>query len=545
MKRAKKRNKAYPFYPQEELADFRELLARGRGIPVAFLCRKEGKMVGRSGEEFYQDVSRFAEEFSRKYPRGEEKIAIIGENCYEYLALFFAIIVSGNVAVPIDKDFELAKILELLRRVGAREVFFSEKYLKEFRGKSGVPETAFLELGLWDEKAQKRVGGNSKKQGSDSIGAPLTSPKKLSAIFFTSGTTGEPKGVMLSQENMLADICYATRNFELREGPAQAFLPFHHGFGLITAGLMPFYYQKTTIITSSLKDIQKDMKEGKPELTFAVPAVVETLYRQIWRGARKQGREGMLRFGVSAQEFLNKIGVDASERIFRAVRSEFGGNLKFVISGGAPLDPKYVKWFRKIGVEILNGYGITEGGPVLAVNRNEYGRDGSVGLAAKGCEVRAIEGEICARGKNIMLGYYKNPKATNEVIRDGWLHTGDLGRVDRDGFIWITGRAKNLIILSNGENVSPEEIEMKLARIEGVSEVIVFQEGEQIVAGIYPEEAFMDDFEHFNRAILEYNRGVAKSQQVAMARLTREELPKNSARKVVRSEAIKEFYERR
>ena len=456
--------------------------------------------------------------------------------------------ISGNVAVPIDKDFELAKIQKLLKRVGAKRVFFSEKYLPELRGKSGARETTFLEL--------EASGWLPEKQGSEGIGALNQSPKnledfsggdakKLAAIFFTSGTTGEPKGVMLSQENILADICFSTRNFKLEHGPSQAFLPFHHGFGLITAGIMPFYYQKTTIITSSLKDIQKDMKEFSPELVFAVPAVVETLYRQIWRGARKSGKEGVLKFGIKTSDFLNKIGVDASEKIFKKVRAEFGEKLRFVICGGAPLDPKYVKWFRKIGVEILNGYGITEGGPVLAVNRNKYGKDGSVGLAVKGCEIQTIRGEICAKGKNIMMGYYKNPQATDEAIKDGWLHTGDLGRVDRDGFIWVTGREKNLIILSNGENVSPEEIEMKLARIPGVVETIVFQEGGQIVAGIYPENQYMDDIEYFNQAILEYNREVAKSHQVAFVRLTREELPKNSARKVIRSEAVKGFYEGR
>ena len=271
-------------------------------------------------------------------------------------------------------------------------------------------------------------------------------------------------------------------------------LPFNHAFAFITAVWKPFNYRRPVFINSSLNDFMKEIPVAKPGMLFLVPLFLETFSKTIWRTARKQGQEEKLKKGMKLSNALMKVGIDRRQELFKDVLKKFGGNLECIICGGAPLDPRYVKEFRSWGIHVLNGYGITECAPVLSVNRNQYWRDGSVGQLVPGISFRVYDkdehgiGEIQVKGDNVMMGYYNNPEATEEAFLDGWYRTGDLGYIDKDGFLFITGRAKNLIILNNGENVSPEEIEQNVERIPEVGEVVVFEEDGAITAEIFPDD---------------------------------------------------------
>ena len=283
-----------------------------------------------------------------------------------------------------------------------------------------------------------------------------------------------------------------------------------------------------------------DFKVTKPHTVFAVPMVVETLYRQIWRTARREKRDGILKFGIRLSNGASKIGLDMRSKLFKSLQNEFGGKLEYIICGGARLEPQYVKWFRSIGVEVLNGYGITECSPVVAVNRPHFKRDGSVGQICRGVRVDTVEEEIVVSGDIVMKGYYKDRKATEEVLRNGRFYTGDLGYVDDDGFLWITGRKKDLIILSNGENVSPDEIEGVLKRDKGVAETVVYESNNRIIASIYPNEGYMGDQDYFDELIYEYNKDKPKNRQIALVKLRTKEFPRNNNTKILRKKVIEE-----
>ena len=238
---------------------------------------------------------------------------------------------------------------------------------------------------------------------------------------------------------------------------------------------MVLNYGQAIYINKSLKLVKKNMQEFGPQTMFLVPMFVEFFHRQIWNEIEKKGKTAAFKGLMKSTDLLLKTGVDVRRKTYGQILNAFGGNLEYIICGGAPLNPMYVKEFRSWGIEILNGYGSTECSPVTAVNRPLHHKDGSVGLVVPGSEVKTTEdGEICFRAGYVMKGYYKNPEATAEAIEDGWFHTGDLGYVDDDGFVFLTGRKKNLIILSNGENISPEELELDFSRDPGVQEVLVY-----------------------------------------------------------------------
>ena len=277
------------------------------------------------------------------------------------------------------------------------------------------------------------------------------------------------------------------------------------------------------------------MKTSKPQVLFLVPAFVEKFYKQIWTQAKRKKMQYLLKAVIRTSNGLKHLGIDVRRIMFKSILDEFGGNIEYIICGGARLSKKYVKIFRSFGIEILNGYGITECSPVISVNRNEYYRDGSVGQVVKDGLVRIENGEIVFKSDSVMLGYYKDKKNTEESIKNGWFYTGDLGYIDEDGFLFITGRKKNIIILSNGENVSPEEIENVLNADKAVCEVVVTVQNEKLVAIIYPVDTYIDDQNYFDKLIYEYNKTVPKNRQIAYVILRNEEFIKNNNRKIIRS----------
>ena len=270
-----------------------------------------------------------------------------------------------------------------------------------------------------------------------------------------------------------------------------------------------------------------------------VPLFIETFYKRLMEGIEKSGNAKKVQKGIKVSRFLRKIGIDKRREYFSEILKSFGGNLRMIISGGAYLDPMYVTAFRDFGVEIYNGYGATECSPCIAFNRPHYNKDGSVGQLIPGTEARATEdGEVQIKGPTVMQGYYNNPEATAETLQDGWYSTGDLGYVDKNGYLFLTGRKKNLIILSNGENISPEELENDFRKDPGVNEVLVYDRKNAIVAEIYPEEAFMGNEDYFNELMKKVNEGRPIYKQVAKVVLRSEDFIRNTTKKVVRYKNI-------
>ena len=379
----------------------------------------------------------------------------------------------------------------------------------------------------------------------------LTPPFKDPEI--TSGTTGKGKGVMLSQTNIVSDMTQGMYLFDITPKTLNV-LPPHHTFGS-TVNYVGHYAQGSEIyITSGIKYLLGELKEQQPTHLVLVPLFVETLYRRIWTTAEKTGADKKLKMGMKISKALRKIGIDKRRSLFAQVHETFGGKLQMIICGGAALNQDIINFFDAIGITVLNGYGITECAPLVSCNRNEWQKNVSVGLPIIGEEVRIYdpdangEGEICVKGPNVMMGYYEEPEATAAVIdADGFFHTGDYGKLDEQGWLYITGRKKNLIIFSNGKNVYPEEIETEISRIRGVLEVVVYAgesksnpDKEVIVAEIFPDyeqlknDGVVDVKEYFDEHVKVANTHMAPYKKVGLVKIRKEEFIKNTSRKITR-----------
>lgn len=522
-------NKPYAYYEHKKLKDFKELLTLNLGDKkdeVAFIFNNAQKEeIRKTYDDFNNDVRILSNYLSNNYKN--KHIALIGENSYNYLVLFFSIIISKNVAVLIDKDLSTDKIKELLKKSDSKIIYYSKNYcdLEVIEKKYKSYYIDDIDILIKDNKGLEFKDNKAKDE--------------CRVIFFTSGTTGANKGVMLSEKNILSDIYGASCLFK-PDGLVFSCLPFHHAFGLITSVLKPFYYGVPVFLNNSLKYLINEIKKSKPNTMFVVPVFIENFYKQIWKTARQTKKASILKATIKMSNSLLKIGIDLRHILFKSILDNFGGNLKYIICGGAFLDAKYVKWFRSIGIEILNGYGITECSPVLAVNRNEYYKDGSVGQVVRGADIKIENNEILVKGDIVMLGYYKDGQATKSVIKNGYFNTGDFGYLDKNGFLYITGRKKNLIILSNGENISPEVIEEKLSKDKGVCEVIVYAKDNKLIAMIYPNEEYFGNTSYFNGLIYKYNSKVPKNHQISSVTLRTDEFPKNNNRKIMRNKIMEE-----
>ncbi len=526
-KMKKNNNCNYEYYSHVEINNLEELLILGYNNysnNIAFSYNYDDKRIEKTYKDVYNDVTNLSKYFNKNYKN--KHIALIGENSYNWIITFLSIILSGNVCVVIDKDIEEKDLNSLLKKSDTKIICYSKKY------NSFIENLKYKNIpidNLYSYINEGKHLQNKYKVDND----------KDAVIFFTSGTTGANKAVLLSQKNIAKDI-YAASSLYKPNGNTVSMLPFHHAFGIITGILMPFYYGVETYINNSLKHIKEDLKNNAPETVFVVPAFIETFYRQIWKGIRLKNKEKILKHTIKVSNRLLKINIDIRKKLFNEILTEFGGNLNYIICGGAYLDKKYVEWFRSIGIEILNGYGITECSPVVSVNRNHFHKDGSVGQICKDVNIKTIDGEICVSGDIIMKGYYKDKKSTNNVLKDGYFYTGDLGYVDEEGFLFITGRKKNIIILSNGENISPEYVESELMKYDGIQEVIVCEEANKLIAYIYPTDEYIANQAYFNNMIYNYNRNKPKNHQIAMVKLRTNEFIKNHNGKILRDKIREE-----
>ena len=472
----------------------------------------------------------------------KEKIAIIGENSYEWLLAYFSILGSGNTAVPLDRDLPLDDLLYNIDNSEAKAIFFSKVYkdvadaLKE--SAKGI-EFYFPKADIYDMIAE---GRKLIEAGDDSFKKAEVKPDDLAAIVYTSGTTGKSKGVMLTQRNIASNAISACRNID-GEGCGVLALPLHHTFGMVANVLAPLIFGARIYMTTSIRNIQSDMVKIGATAAFCVPLMAELIYKKVWATAKEKGKDEILKKGIKISNFLMKFGIDIRRKLFAEVHEALGGNLELFICGGAPLSEKMAFELTSMGINVLNGYGITECSPIVSVNRNYANRLGSVGQILDCNEVKINNpdekgiGEIYVKGTNVMVGYYNDEEATKEAFDDGWFKTGDLGYVDEDGFLFVTGRIKNLIILSNGKNVSAEELEEKiLDEFSYVNEVLVSGENDKLTAEVFLDENQEPDAQKKIKEDIKWlNTKLPSYKKIAKTKIRDEAFPKTTSMKIKRN----------
>lgn len=569
-------NKNYPIYKTTFIDDMRSLVEESAhnfpdSIAISYKDKPSDKEVKKvTFPQWRDDVRHLGTALIANGLR-EENIAIVGENSYGWCCAFFAVMGIGSVTVPVDKELPIEDIDGIITTTACKAVIYgktAEEKIKELLKNGGLqsvelfisiePKTSIDDSYLGNKKLVsvtelEENGAELYKGGDNSYYDYKIDVNKLASIVFTSGTTGKGKGVMLTQANICLDMTLGMYNFDITRKTLHV-LPPHHTFGSTVNYVGHLSQGCEVYISSGLKHVSDEIREQQPTHLILVPAFLEVMNRKIWTTARKTKKEGLLKAMMKVSDALRKVGIDLRKKLFSSVLSAFGGKLELVICGGAKLDEEIIKTFDSLGITILNGYGITECAPLISANRNKYRKPGSVGTPILACRVKIDnpdengEGEICVKGPNVMLGYYNNPEATAEVFdKDGYFHTGDYGRLDEEGWIYITGRKKNLIILSNGKNVYPEEIEADLQKVEGVTEVVVYA-GESrvqkdkitIVAEIYPDVDLLADKgvtnmqEYFENEVKLLNAKMPSYKAVKRVKLRDVEFQKNTSRKITR-----------
>lgn len=569
-------NKNYPIYKTTFIDDMRSLVEEAAqnftdSTAISYKENYWDKEVRKvSFNQWRDDVRHLGTALIASGLR-EEKIAILGENSYGWCCSFFGVLAIGSVTVPVDKELPIEDIDGIVTTTGSKALIFgktAEEKVKELLRNGGLTTVETLvsvdpESTVSQEEAGSRVltslkelqdkGAQLYAGGDNSYYDYKIDTNKLASIVFTSGTTGKGKGVMLSQANIGLDMTLGMYNFDITRKTLHV-LPPHHTFGSTVNYVGHLSQGCEVYISSGLKHVSDEIREQQPTHLILVPAFLEVMNRKIWTTARKSGKEGLLKAMMKVSDLLRKVGIDVRRKLFSSVLSAFGGKLELVICGGAKLDEEIIRTFDSLGITILNGYGITECAPLISANRNKYRKPGSVGTPILACRVKIDnpdengEGEICVKGPNVMLGYYNNPEATAEVFdKDGFFHTGDYGKLDEEGWIYITGRKKNLIILSNGKNVYPEEIEADLQKVEGVAEVVVYA-GESrvqkdkitIVAEIFPDadllahKGITDLQAYFDNQVKILNGKMPSYKAVKHVKLRDTEFQKNTSRKITR-----------
>ncbi len=453
----------------------------------AILYKEKGQQKSVTFREF-KDMTIFLGTALKEMGLEQSHVACIGENSFYWILSYLTVLGSKGVFVPIDKLIEDEAILNLLNHSESEALIFSgDRYAEIIRNNrdklSGVK--CFIDMDIEEDTDEfislrrlVRRGEELVKAGDDSYEQMKSDPNALKMLVYTSGTTGNPKGVMLSEHNLVSSVYYGMHVCTVHT-KCLSVLPYHHTYEAVCGILVGLYDNVTICINESLRTVLPNLQHYKPDYIYLVPAFVEVFYKRIWDTAEKTGKAKMLRVLIKVSNALRKCGIDLRKKLFASVTKNFGGNLEKIVCGGAPLRAEVGDFFEAIGIALMNGYGISECSPLVSVNRDQISDPSTVGYPLPCLEVKIDapdeegNGEIMVKGDVVMLGYYKMPEETAAVLQDGWFRTGDFGHFTEIGQIVITGRKKNIIILANGKNVYPEELEDAIMAIPYVKEVIV------------------------------------------------------------------------
>ena len=554
-----KKYKNYEVRPIENLKEMLYTSAATWPEKNAFLEKRDGVYEGITFNQYLLDVEGLGTELCARGLLGK-RVIVTGENCYAWALAYMTVICGLGVVIPVDKEIPPEEIANIANISEADAVIYSAKYEDKIK-KIEKP----LDFICFDELSGLCAAGREKINAGDRTYLDLEIDKnEMASLIFTSGTTGVSKGVMLSHHNITFNLTEMCQMIYI--GPEDTFLsvlPLHHAYECTCGFLCQIYRGSTIAYCEGLRYIMKNMKEVHPTMILCVPLLIETMYHKIWANIRKNGMEKMVKKALAASNASRKIGIDLRKKLFSEIHETFGGKLRMMIAGGAAVDPDILKGLRDFGILAVQGYGLTECAPLAAVNRDKFYCDSSAGLATPHATLEIVDaaedgtGDIRFKGENIMLGYYKAPELTAEVIVDGWLYTGDLGFIDKDGFLHITGRRKNVIVTANGKNIFPEELETYLSRNPYVLESVVVGVPDEtgrdydIVAMILPDRERLDEEnpdgyseelvrEKLTEAVKQANSMVQQYKRIKKFLVRSEEFPKNTSKKIKRAGLLEE-----
>lgn len=513
-----KNQKNYPLYKVEPFCTIREMItlkAENSGDKIAFKYDGKNKeTLQKTYREFYLDTVYLGTSLTHMGIE-HKKVACIGMNSYNWLVVFLCVLSSNNVFVPIDKDLPPSDIVNVINHSEADVIFCDKKYEEIFDEHKSEFEKQLIFISFADEPSEGYESfdklmsdGKEKYDGGDYsfINVTPNEVTDLKAILYTSGTTGMSKGVMLSEKNIVSCVYYGLQVSTVFD-TCLSVLPYHHTYESVCGVLVSMHHGSTICINQNLKHVVKNLTRYKPDYIMLVPAFVEMFYGKIQKNIKAGGKEAGFKLLIGVSNALRHIGIDKRRKFFKQIHDVFGGRMIKIVSGGAPIRPEIGKFFDDIGINLIAGYGITECSPLVSCNRDYFNDPSTVGTTLPCIKVEIDSpndegiGEIKVKGDTVMMGYYKAPELTAEVLKDGWFYTGDYGKFNDKEQLMITGRKKNLIVLSNGKNVFPEEIEEYISSIPEVKEVIVYckksEDGEEkdLTAEIYldPELTITQD----------------------------------------------------
>ena len=501
-----------------------------------------------------------------------KRIAILGRNRYEWALGHLTSLLGGIVSIPLDKDLQIDELENSLIRSKADAIYFDEKYIEKIeeiksRNTTNVKQYICMSKmsGYDDIHTLKEEGQKLLEKGNKEYISAKIDENAMNILLFTSGTTSKSKAVMLSQKNIASNVYAMQRVEDIRSTDSNlAFLPMHHIFGS-TCLIMMLSCGVRNSFPDGLRYVSQNLKEYEVSVFVGVPLLVEAIYNRVVKEIEKQGKTKLIKNAIKISNFLLKFHIDIRRKLFKQIIDQLGGKMRFVISGGAPLDPKIQKGFIDLGIDMVQGYGLTETSPVIAAENMYKSKTGSIGVPMENVTVEIVNkddngiGELRAKGPNVMLGYYENEEETKNVLKDGWFYTGDLGYIDKEGFIFITGRQKNMIVLKNGKKIFPEEIETLVNRIDLVEECMVFGMPDEVdkndvklsVKVVYNKDEVKQKYGDisfdeirdiiWNRIKNEVNTTVPRYKHIMNMILTDKELIKTTTKKVKRNEELKEI----
>ena len=444
-----------------------------------------------SFKQFREDVIGLGTGLTKFLNLKDEKIIIISETTYHWYISYMALLCGAGIAVPLDKELPVNELENVISRAKATAVIYSAKKKEHINKiKDNLPSVKyFIEMYSDDELKGRDIGFNTVlNEGKRMVEAGDNSyldieiiPEEFKVLIFTSGTTSKSKGVMISNKNLAANINAV--NPYVKIYPSDRFfsvLPLHHTYESTIGFLLPMAKGCSIAICEGLKYIVPNLQETHPTAMLAVPLLVENLYKKINASIEKSGKSALVNSMIHITNALKSVGVDIKRKVFKEIHDNIGGNIRIIVSAAAPIDTKVGKWVQDIGIGFLQGYGLTETAPIAALTPDFDPRVGSAGKAVVGDEIiihnpnEKGEGEVWIKGDTVMLGYYEDEEATKEVVHDGWFNSGDIAYMDKDGYLYITGRSKNVIVTQNGKNIYPEEIEIMLGKIPEIQECMVY-----------------------------------------------------------------------
>lgn len=485
-----------PIHKFEKFTDLKDMLQKsgekfGDRPAYIFKTEEEGKFREITHKEFREEINCLGTALINLGLK-DKRIAVISDNRYEWGVAYLATVTGTGIVVPLDKALPNNEIESLIIRSEVEAIFYSNKYdevMNKIKEQGNTNVKYFISMDL-DKKendiySQKELTEQGKKlieEGNREFLDAKINPDIMGIMLFTSGTTAMSKAVMLSHKNICANLMDIASVIKLDENDRMlSFLPLHHTFECTVGFLYPISKGCSIAFCEGIRHIAENIKEFQITTMISVPVLYESMYKKVMKGIEKKGKLETVKKGIKISQFLLKFGIDIRKKIFKEIHDNLGGKARLFVAGGAALDPEAEKGFNELGITMLQGYGLTETSPVIAAEDDKYRRLGSIGKAFPSIDVKIVApneegiGELVAKGPSMMLGYYNNDEATKETIdEEGWLHTGDLARIDKDGYIFISGRKKFVIVLKNGKNIYPEELETLVNKIEGISESFVY-----------------------------------------------------------------------